>query len=43
MGDDCHEDMYEKLFSRTSLCIQGVCKWCGGVDDISDEVTEGVL
>jgi len=47
MGDVCHEDMYETLFSRTSLwysCIQGVCKWRGGVDiNMSDEVTEGVL
>ena len=44
--DDCHEDMYETLFSRTSLwysCIQGVCEWRGGVDSMSDEVTEGVL
>ena len=46
MGDDCHEDMYETLLSRTSLwysCIQGV-KWRGGVDNASDEETEeGVL
>jgi len=46
MADDCHEDIYETLFSRTSLwysCIQGVWEWRGGVDNMSDEVTEGVL
>ena len=26
IGIDCHEDMYETLFSRTSLGIQGVRK-----------------
>jgi hypothetical protein len=42
-GDDCHEDMYETPFSRTS-CIQGVWKWRGGVDNMSNDVTEeGVL
>jgi len=41
-----HEDMYETLFSRTSLwysCIQGVWEWRGGVDNMSSDVTEGVL